>query len=324
VAALRQAATIYLERLGDGQAAIDALGQAYELAPDDHELGLEYARVLATSGDRERAHDLVTDLLAAPIEDAGTRLRLHLTRADLRQAQGDQDGSVADLEAAAVIDPEEVLPRLVAALTAIRDTAAATGDVDAERHATLRLADVFMGQGQREQTRAMLFEWVERERKDVDALRRLRDLEREDANWEQVKKLCARLVAIESGEGQVEAALQLSAACHAMGRPKDARPGLEHARRKQPDHPAIRRELIVVYEEIGAERELAGLLAQEAEVTEDPEARLQLLRRAAELHLRHHDPELAVPALREVLTHTPGDAWATLALVDSHLALGQV
>lgn len=324
VSFLRQAATIYLERLGDREAAIDALGEAYELAPGDAELGLEYARVLASSGDPDRARELISDLLLAPLDQQETRLQLHLARADLLREAGDREGAVADLEAAVALDPPRVLPQLIQALTATRDTAAATGEIEVERQVTLRLSDIYVQQGDRDLARSMLFEWVERERKDVDALRKLRDLEADENNWEQVKKLCARLVAVESGEAQVDAALQLSAACHQMGRPKDARPGLEHARRKQPESEAIRRELMRVYEETGAERELAALLIQEAESIEEPATKLELLKRGAVLHLHHHEAEAAVPALREIRGLTPGDAWATIALVDAHLELGQI
>jgi len=324
VALLRQAATVYLERLGDSEAAIDALSQAYEIAPNDSHLGLEFAAVLASHGKPDRAADLVSDLLLAPSDDPAFKLGLHLRRAELRRIQGDYAGHVQDLEAAFAIDPAGIAPQLLDALKGVRDAAAAGADLEAERNATVRLADLLLQQGEGEQARAMLFDWVERERKDSEAIRRLRTLEEAVENWDQVKKLCARLVAIESGEPQIEAAIALAQACQRLGRPKDARPGLEHARRKQPENADVRRELMAIYEATGAEPELAALLLEEATMAHDAGQRADLLRRAAELFLRQQDVASALPALKELSASDPVDPWTTLALVDAEIALGQI
>ena len=135
-------------------------------------------------------------------------------------------------------------------------------------------------------------------------------------------KLNARLVAVESGEAQADAALRLADACTRMGAPGEARPGLEHARRKQPDNRAIRGALREIYEQTGAGKDLAKILQQEAEEITDPLERLPLLRTIASMLLAEGDPESASAVLTQVLELTPGDLQASVALADAHLAQG--
>jgi len=172
-------------------------------------------------------------------------------------------------------------------------------------------------------TGPLLLDWVERERKDAAALELLQEIDIAEERWEAVAKASARLVAIEQGEGQVRAALRLSHACQQMGRPEDARAGLEHARRKQPGVKEIRTELRRIYELVGAERELAKLLVAEAEEEADPAVRLEMTRRAADILLQHGDVEAALPLVRTVVEANPNDIHATVLLADAHLAAGE-
>lgn len=152
----------------------------------------------------------------------------------------------------------------------------------------------------------------------------LRDIDAAAANWEAVVKSSARLVAIEADEAQVDAAIALAHAAKELGRPGDAKPGLEHARRKQPDNREIRAALREIYEAVGADRELAKLLTQDAEETEDPDTRLELLRRASDLFVELSDTDAALPLIRQVLELAPGDLRATVTLADAYLVGGMI
>jgi tetratricopeptide (TPR) repeat protein len=321
---LRQAATIHRELLSNPETAADILERAHSTTPEDPELALELASALASAGKVERATTLVTGLLDDDSVDVAVRLRLLATRADLRMTAGDIDGAVADLEAALPYDVEGLAGPLIDALDNVRLAAQQAGAVAREREATLRLCELAIMYGDREQARHLLTDWVERERKDVVALRQLRDLAAAEERWDAVAKLSARLVAVESGDSQVDAALQLAAACRAMGKPEEAKAGLEHARRKQPDNPEIRAELRAIYEAGEPTKELAKLVAQDAESETDPEKKLDLMRRAAELFVALDDTESALPYIRQVLELSPGDAAATVTLADAYLAMGQV
>lgn len=324
VALLRQAAAIHRDFLSDSEASADILERAYGVSPNDASLALELVSGLASAGKYERATTLVSGLLDAPDLTDEIRLGLLSTRADLLGHAGDQDGAIEDLEAAMLLDPNPVLERLFEALEQRR--AGDSGEIDPalERGTVLRLAELAMLRDDRVYAKTLLGDWVDKQRKDADALRALRDIHVIEEEWDKVSKIAARQVAVESGEAQVEAALMLSEACKRRGEHQEAKPGLEHARRKQPENPQIRGELRDVYEHMGAHLELAKILAAEAAEQDDVDTKLERLRRAASLFVSVGDVESAMPAIEEILSLNPGDPEATVALADAYLAAAQL
>ncbi len=323
VTILRQAATLHRELLGDPEAATALLEQAHQAVPGDAEIGLELASSLGASGQFARATAVLGALIDAELDDRD-RLMLLTARAQLRTGAGDHDAAVADLEGALAIDSAEVAPSLLAGLHAQRDAAQAAGDADIERASTLRIVELLTLQQRRDEARAALAQWLERDRKDCAALQLLVELDTLDERWDAVVKSCARLVAIEQGEAQITAALQLAAACRELGRPEDAKAGLEHARRKQPGNVPVREALREVYAQIGADRELARLLAAEAEDAVDDETRIGLLRQASALFMEQGDTEAALPLVRALLALQPDDFEAGLVLIDAYVVLGEI
>src|SRR5690606_13756175 len=217
-------------------------------------------------------------------EDRQLRLALLSARAKVRRSIDQLREAIDDLEQALEIDPN-VGADLEQALEALRMAASADGDLDGERGPTLRLVALRQARGADDDARELLVGWVDRQRKDLEALHQLRAIELGTKNWEGVVKVAGRLVALESGEAQVDAALTLARACRELGTPGDARQGLEFARRKQPEVASLRSELQTIYAELGAKRELADLLIEDANASEDQGGRLDLLRRAARLYL---------------------------------------
>lgn len=318
----RRAASIHRELLMDADGGSELLARAREANPDDPGLAMDLAGNLAASGQTAEAQALISELLERDDLDTTLSHQLVCTRADLRRQLGDWAGAVTDLEHAYPADPEGLGPALVDALDSLRQTAAQAGDAETERDTTLRIGALSTVHGDAAHAESLLNTWIEGNRKDAEALRMLRDLSAAREDWARVAKLSARLVAVESGEAQADAALRLADACSRMGAPGEARPGLEHARRKQPENIEIRDALRAIYEETGAHKELGKILYQEASETEDEEARLELLRRVAELFLADGDAESATRVLAEVLELAPGDIRASVTLADAHLAQG--
>lgn len=318
----RQAASIHRELLMDDEGGRALLARARSANPNDPGLAMDLAGNLASAGQTDEAQALITELLERDDLDAPLRHQLLCTRADLRRQLGDHAGTVTDLEQAYPSDPEGLGPALIEALDALRLAAAQAADADQERETTLRIGGLSLSHSDGPMAEELLTAWVESNRKDAEALRLLRDLTAKREDWAGVAKLCARLVAVESDEAQVDAALRLADACARMGAPGEARPGLEHARRKQPENTAIRDALRSVYEQTGANKELAKILHQEADEATDPEVRLPMLRQIATLFLSEGDAESATEVLAEVLTMSPGDIEASVTLADAHLALG--
>ena len=323
VSLLRRAATIHRDLLSDPTTSAALLEDAHRRAPADSNLAMELASGLAAADEPLRAGDMVTELLSTA-DDPSLKIKLHMMRGDLLTSSGDVDGAIGDYESALELEPQTARASLMTALRSKLDGAAAVENTEAERAATLRLVEVQLASEDASEARALLESWVERERKDTEALQLLRKLDEKEGNWEAVVKTCGRLVAVESGEAQVEAAIALAEACEQLGKPQDARPGLEHARRKQPESREIRKRLQRVYEQIGAEHELARLLVQEADEVEDETERLALLRKIAELYANVGDMEGALPVLQEVVQLAPDDLLASIALADAFTALGEL
>ncbi len=315
---LREASRVQAGQLGDASAAAQLLQRAVDLKPDDVDLRLELAGTLQMAGQPTAALEVVDAALEHVPEDEPGRARLLQTRADMRGAAGDASGAVQDLEAAYVLAPEVVAEQLEDALEGQRAQAAASGDAEGERPATLRLVELRLRRGARDEARALLEEWIDRSRKDHEALVMLRDVDLGDQRWEGVLKVCGRLVAITEGEEQRDAALQLSQAAFEVGEAKKAKMALEHALRHQPGEPALRAELRRVYAAIGAEHELAKMLLEDAAEAEADE-KVGLLREAADTLLRVGDTDAALPALDELMQLQPGDAHTVALLADAYV-----
>ena len=319
---LREAALVHRDRLGDTGKAAELLRQASALAPADHTIVIELAATLGAGGDPVGALETVSAALATAAEPA-VRLTLLRTRANMRAVAGDEGGAVSDLEEAFAIDPAGIAPELENALEARRRRAADAGDGEAERGSTLRCVDVMRARGNRDGAFLLLGAWLEKSRDDIDALRRLRELQTEMQQWDAMIVTSERLIALDSGAEQEEAAMALLMAYEALGRPNDARAALEQARERQPSSAKIRGALRRLYEAVGAHRELARLLIEEADAMEDPEQRVAYLRWAGQTLVMVGDVEAAVPALRKVLGLLPGDVGATVSLVDASIVAGQ-
>lgn len=318
---LREAALVYRDHLAHPAGAAHLLGQACELAPDDLNLRIELAYALSQGGEDERA---VTTLTAAVdgSDDNATRLELLLARAHVYGAAGDDDAMLADLEGAYEIDAPRVAPALEQAHDHCRRIAAQNGEVERERLHTLRCVDMALVQDKREFASGLLATWIERAPDDVEALRRVRDIDTADERWDRVAATCERLVVIETGSNQIDAALSLTHAYHALERPEDAKPGLEAVLQHQPDNMQVRAELRNIYEALGDQHRLAALLVEDAKVLEDPEQRRDLLLRAGQLFVEMGDAVSAVPALRAALEvdDEHGDTIASLA--DAYILAG--
>jgi tetratricopeptide (TPR) repeat protein len=319
---LREAAAVFRDRLSDAERACELLRSALDLAPGDASVVVELATTLESGGDRGAALGCLSEAIDRADDDQA-RLPLLKTRATMRSNAGDDPGSVEDLESAFAIDPESVAEQLEAALDAQRQQAIEAGDQEDERKATLRCIDVMRARANADGALELLSAWLERSPDDVESLRRLREMQTEAQQWDAVVETCGRLLELDSDEPLEEAALALQQAYETLGRPEDARAGLEQAREKLPGNAAIRGALRKLYEKVGAHRELAMLLIEEAHSLDDVEQKTAYLRWAGQTLVMVGDVDGAVPALREVLDLQPEDVGARVSLADAFIVAGQ-
>ena len=315
----RGAAGLLRDTLGDPSGAAEILSKARATVPTDVDLLGDLAQTRALAGDPHTAIGEVSEALELA-GDRGTQVALLRIRAGLRMPIGEDGEALADLEQAYTLGGADVLDELVDGLAERKQRLLSRGDAEGERDTTRRLVQVLSGAGRGEEGREILAEWVARHPDDRESLYLLRDVDRRSESWAGLAETCARLVQVEEGPAQIDAALALADASEKAGTPDYARRGLEHVYGQQPESTVLRDRLRVLYERVGANAELAHLLLQDARESGDEEQRYELLRRAGDLFLRSDDPTQAVLPLEEAVRMRPDDHASTLLLVDGYIS----
>lgn len=324
-ARLREVAAIHIDKLDDPGAGAEALRRARALLPLDRGLVRELTHALLAAGEPGEAITEVTAALDASGGDNAARAELLRLRAELYAGQGDDASAVIDLDQALSFGDTTALPALSAALEQQRGAAAARGDFEGERSATLRLVDILAQTGEPDRSRELLASWTERSPQDTAAIRALLALDTAAERWRDVAMACNRLIDLEEGDAKIDAALKLADACAHEGAPMAARAGLERAFAAAPSSTALRDHLRKLYEQIGAHREHAALYLREAAGAADDAARFEPLRRAGELLLvSAGDAEASVEPLETALRIKPGDHETTVLLSDAYTATGRL
>ncbi|MEZ4442119.1 MAG: tetratricopeptide repeat protein [Polyangiaceae bacterium] len=310
------------DELGDPGGAAELLRQAAEVEPQDAELAVELAQCLGAAGMHDQAVQTISEQLGDD-DDAldASRAPLLLVRAELRTAAGHDAAAIDDLERAFGLQPDAAAEALESALTTAIDGAVAVGDRESERRYTLRAVDVMSSRGKRAEAAMLLRGWTSRHEEDVEALRRLRDMDTAEGAWRAVAETCLRLIHLEQGVAQVDAALGLSHAHQELGEPEGAREGLEHVRDLQPDSPQVRAELRKIYEQLGDQQELAKLLVGDAQLEEDPATKAEMLQRAGHIFVDLGDAVSAIPPLREAHQLVPQPS-TVVPLADAYILAG--
>lgn len=322
VTRLREAAAVHRDTIGDAGMAAGILRRALALEPGNAALVIELAACLGAAGDPTGATEAIGEALGGGIAGEA-RIDLLLLRSELRVQLGEEAQAIADLEEAYGIDAERIRPQLIAALDQRRLAAEQSGDVEGERAALMGLITLLSDAGQGEAVRPLLMHWVERNPQDRESLYAMLEMDRAQENWDGMLEVCARLVNIEDGPGQVRAALGLAEAAERAGRPGDALQALEVVHQLQPDSGEIRDQLRRVYELSGEHRQLAAVLLADGNHAQDDEVRYQSYRRAAEVLLHSlGDPAAAVEPAGKARELRPDDHEAMLLYADVLLASG--
>jgi tetratricopeptide (TPR) repeat protein len=323
-ARLHQAAKLLTKQLREPRQAVDLLRRARGLAPDDLNLLRTLVDALLDAGDQEAARSEVNAALERTYVENSTRAQLLRLNALLALRQGKEAEAAAALEQALSLGAQEASAELIEALEQLRQVAPRRGDAEAERAATLRLAELYLHNGATDQGLDLLRQWTSRQPGDLAALRTLLDLEAATGSWPAVIDLCNRLIASDPDETKTEAALRLLDACTRAGNPADARGGLEQAFAAFPRNAPVRGALKSLYEQLEAQRELADILLHEAADMENEAERFAPYRRAAELYLASGFAPNAIPVLEAALHAKPGDHDCTILLADSYIAMNQL
>ena len=332
---LREAAHIYSDQLSDPEQAAKILRDARAADTSDPLLLLEMVDTLSASGELKPAvEELGTALeaLMANNPEDPFRIELIARRAVLRSRLNDMDGALEDFEEAVGAGKLELRAYLADHLGKMALQAAGRGDVALWRQHRLRIAGLRLEIGDIEEARSVLTELLKQDSKDKATLRSIAYLDELEEKWDQASATYRRLVGLEEGGGIVEAALKLLETCEKAGRLADARGGLERARVAAPDDPGLRERLAWLYEQMGALRELAELVLEDARAHGDVETRFNGLVRAGQLFLEaaadpnngNPDPGEAIPALEEAHALRPADLDCAALLSDAYASANRL
>ncbi len=320
---LRQAAVILRDQQQDASGSALLLMEASEIDGDNPGLKLELATTLSAAGDFQTALQTIdAGLQGSP--DLAQHVAFLRCRAGIFVKVGDIEAALRDLDEAHSIDPDLVLPEIMSTLRTAIAAAEGSEDEATARGLTIRLVDLLVQSKARGEGRELLAAWIARAPADTDAMNLLWRMDLEDENWESVVGICSKLVIMTSGQSQVDAALALADASIRLDRSQAARFGLEYVRSKQPDNGAIRDKLKLLYQQLGAFRELSTLLIEEASEQGDPGDRLGTLRRVADMLLDYGDRVSLIPVLGEIVNLDPTDRESALTLAGIHLQAGHL
>jgi golgin subfamily B member 1 len=304
----------YSKRREFGRVA-SLLERAVAARPDSRELCERLVEAQRAAGQNEAALATLQSLVAAHAEDIGLLRRRALLLSEL----GRDEEALADYERAYGVDPALAGELCEALRRNIR-----RGGRERVATSTLRLVEVLEQIGDLEAARGTLAMFLDAQPHDVNGWRRLASIDSRTGNVNDAINTLERLVGLETGAELVQTALKYSDLCAAVGRGGEARAALEQALEVDKTSAEVRQRLQALYERIGAHRELANMLLDDAEVSEDMELRLTLLLRAADLLLGPDgDVDAAVKILEFARAESPDSVEAVVLLARAYSAGGR-
>lgn len=330
---LRDAARLYRDELSNPEEGARILREAREADPIDQELLFDLVDMRIAAGELRTAAEEITAAMEALHPDAQSRVALLGRRAQIRAKIGDSEGALEDFEAAVHRGMTELRPALTDHLAKMAISAAGRGDTAQWKAHRLRIAELRLEMGDIEDARNVLTELLKADSKDKATLRAIAHVDELEERWDAASATYRRLVGLEGEEGIVGAALKLAEVCEKAGRMADARGGLERARMAKPGDRQLRDRLAWLYEQLGATKELAELVLEEARAAGDVAPRFEGLVRAGHLLLEHlQDPaatsqvaaSAAIEPLEEAHKLRPSDLDCAALLADAYVGAGRL
>ncbi len=330
---LREAARIYRDELSNPEEGSKVLREARTAEPNDPLLLVELVDTLSAAGELRSAADELTTAIDALDRDDPLRPDLVGRRALLRSRLNEMDPALEDFEEAVAKGKQDLRVFLADHLGKMALQAAGRGDVAVWRAHRLRIASLRVDIGDIEEARNVLTELLKTDSKDKATLRAIAHVDELEGRWDTASATYRRLVGLEDSEGIVGAALKLLETCEKAGRLADARGGLERARLAAPDDTLLRERLAWLYEQLGALKELAELVLEEARAAGDVAPRFEGLVRAGQLLIeaasdpnqtQQFDTSAAIAPLEEAHALRPSDLDCAALLSDAYVSGGRL
>jgi tetratricopeptide (TPR) repeat protein len=309
---------------GDVPGTARALRIGFSVDPGNPAFRDRLLMVHRTSGAHAELLEVLDGAIAARPGD-GELLSL---RAGLRDAAGDCDGALSDLEEASVADPRHI-DALVGLLGQVvnrppEDQSAGSGALDA--HA-MRLIELLMRKQRPDDARRELGRLLSRKPDHPGGLLAAASLAVAGGKWDEAIEVYRKLLPVVAGGDRADLLHVVEAmadACERGGRIADARDALEGALVLVPHDAALMQRLERIYESLGDWARLAGLLVGRAELQPDAAEKSRLLLLAGRLLLEHaRDPSAALDVIERARAASPESIEAALLWARATMMLGR-
>ncbi len=330
---LREAARLCRDELSDPEQGARILREARQADPTDPLLLTELIDMLVASGELKSAVEELSGAIESLDSEDPLRTDLIGRRAVLRSRLNEMEGALEDFEEAVGKGKLDLRAYLAEHLGKMALSAAGRNDIAQWRAHRLRIANLRLAMGDIEEARNVLTELLKTDSKDKATLRAIAHVDELEERWDAASATYRRLVGLEDANGIVSAALKLAETCEKAGRLADARGGLERARMAAPDNLELRERLSWLYEQLGALKELAELVLEEARAAGDVAPRFEGLLRAGQLFLEAaSDPNQtaqvgamsAIAPLEEAHALRPADLDCAALLSDAYVSAGRL
>ncbi|HEV8244575.1 MAG TPA: tetratricopeptide repeat protein, partial [Polyangiaceae bacterium] len=336
----RRAALLARDRLDDNPAAIELFERIFE---DDPAAG-DTAQALRDLYQHEKRWEELGRLLERLIELADApsqRSALRIELARLNEERFKKPERAVELlrtvleeqpdNADAVVQLSELFERtgrdqeLAELLSSQIEAANRRGDLASELRYQVRLGEVYESRLKNREKAIETYRAVlTRDASHRGALECLARLYKSAGEHAQAAEVTDRLLGMSDGEQAVKLALELADLHTELKAPDQAALALERGLSADVKNSELRDRLRKLYESTQSWEKLAALIAQDAEFAEEPEQKVLLLRKAAQIHgTKRKDHAAAAELLDRASQLKPDDRELLLELCDEYSASGR-
>ena len=336
----RQAAVIARDRLDDRPKAIELFSQIFEDEPSDKEAATALRELYAKA---ERWQDLaqLLERLLDFADDAANRSSLRLELAQLNVDHFDATDTAIELYRTVLSDDPgqtEAVVKLselyesggrdedLAELLSSQITAAKQrGDVEAELKFEVRLGEVYDSRlGDRPRAIETYRSVLVRDSAHRGALEALARLYQAQGDHAAAAEILERLLGMTQGSQAIALSIELADEFEKLKDLDSAARALERGLEAEPGNADLRKRLRGYYEGAKAWEKLAEIVAKDADFAPNADAKVALLRQAAEIHAqKRSDPSMAADLLEKASSLKPEDRSLMLELCDAYSASGR-
>ncbi|MEZ4314782.1 MAG: tetratricopeptide repeat protein [Polyangiaceae bacterium] len=335
-----RAAAVAGDKLGDDAAAIELLDTIFDADPDD-KAAAESLRKLYAKTNRDKDLLALLSRLIDLAESPAARSSLRLESAQICLEKLDSVAEATE-HLRAILDEEpgdakatELLAQLyektgrdddLAGLFSQQiELAKDRADIPAELSYSVKLGEVY--EVRLNDTKRAIDTYLavlERDAKHKGALFALARLyEHRGEKADAARMLDAYLGQVD-GEEAVKTALRLADLHAALKDDAQVRKALERGLSADEKAPEVRKRLLALYEKQKAWAELAALITGNAEMAADAPEKINLFRKAADIHLtKRNEPGSAAELLEKASELNPDDRDLLFALSDAYTAAGR-